>query len=204
MRALVLFAVLSFAGTAHAGFFSLVPKGVTTIAVGNTVTFEAWYNQEGGDEDVSGAGFHIVVDNLAAAGLTAASTIGNQFQIPGLSTEPFPGPPSFDGLPLEVIMGGSNTFGPGIPGNVKLGEITLTGSSPGTTDLLDGQFSAAIDEFVEAIPMNTPAILATVAVVEPAPIPMWSLLVLAGLLVTVTMRARIQRRILAGWSVPWP
>ena len=44
----------------------------------------------------------------------------------------------------------------------------------------------------------------SVTVVEPAPIPMWSLLVLACLLVVVTARRRLQHRILAGWSEPWP
>ena len=157
----VLCAATLLSGSAQAAFFSLTPQGSTSIGVGSTVSFDARWTQEAGDPNAGANDLHIVVQDSAVAGITSANTNGNPFQLPALGL-------TFGaGLPDEMIMGGADIFGVGKSGTILLGAITLTGNSPGSTNILSGQFTQWVDTGAIVGLDTTPAILATVFVPEP-------------------------------------
>lgn len=157
VQSLAVFAAVAlFAGSAQAAFFSLSPNGTVPIAVGSSGNFDANLTVDALDPNAFGADFHIVVEDTTIAGITAAETLGNPFLLPSLNTSP-----PF-GLPGEISIGGADLFGAGQSGTIRLGGITVAHIAAGTTNLLDGQFSGAVDVDGNAITMTTPTILATI------------------------------------------
>lgn len=147
----VLAVVALFATSAHAALFSLRQSGVQ----GDSIAYDALWTQETGDPNSFAVDFHIVVEDTSVAALTAAETNGNPFLLPSLNRT------FLGGFPEQVSIGGADLYGPGQSGTIRLGGITVTAVGPGSTNLLDGQYSGTVDEWGTKFAMNTPTILAT-------------------------------------------
>lgn len=162
------------AAPAHAGFFTLVPEGPTTVTADGSVTFVAEYTVETGDENVFSATLDLSMmeDGAPATGavatLTVDETFANPFDVPVSNTT---------GLPAQLIIGGSQTSGDGFGGTTQFARFTLTGTGAGGTVTLErGDLTESIGPSTFPITDTTPSTLATVVFLPEAA--SWMLLAL--------------------------
>ena len=162
--------------TVAASSFSLVPRGSTTIDMGESVTFDVYYQTQPDRPlvywtylaiDFAGSGAVQITGNMNASPFDANTFV------------PYGPGASFDGVLLDEVGFGALQLSPLHPidasGGVAVGELTLTGVAPGTIELLNSYSTEVTDANYSELADLTAAQLATVTVSElgvpPPPLP---------------------------------
>ncbi|WP_200226404.1 cohesin domain-containing protein [Rubrivivax gelatinosus] len=171
---------------AHATAVTLTPTGPTTVAVGETITFDLGISDA---VDLFAFQFSLQFDPAIVQGLTlsegpALGTAGTTFFIAG----------AFDNLSGLLELTGSSLIGaiPGFSGSGVLASLTFSALGPGTSAielgdvlLLDSSFTIA-----EATLASSAVVVAEQAVPEPATLA----LVLTALAAAASTRGGARRR----------